>query len=178
MLQQQNAHKVHDIIAYARSAGVSMQIIELVGTDANSGLGQKVPSAGITAWLRTIATDEQVITSGTGQGKRVFTVDQVTIEMIDASLGRHHTGQCRICPARDRCTEGFWAVHDLPNDTAASVIAPFTSYLAVPDLTVYLHTSPRELTRRMPAKPDQTRSDHDLLADPSCSSDARTTTTR
>jgi thymidylate kinase len=58
------------------------------------------------------------------------------------------------------------AVHDLPNDTVAAVIAPFTTYLAVPDLTVYLHTSPRELTRRMRAKPDQTRSDQDLLADP------------
>lgn len=58
------------------------------------------------------------------------------------------------------------AVHDLPNDTVAAVIAPFTTYLAVPDLTVYLHTSPRELTRRMHAKPDQTRSDQDLLADP------------
>jgi thymidylate kinase len=58
------------------------------------------------------------------------------------------------------------AVHDLPNDTVAAVIAPFTSYLAVPDLTVYLHTSPRELTRRMKGKTDQTRSDQDLLADP------------
>jgi dTMP kinase len=55
------------------------------------------------------------------------------------------------------------AVHDQPNDTVAAVIAPFTSYLAMPDLTVYLHTSPRELTRRIEAKPDQTRSDHDLL---------------
>jgi thymidylate kinase len=58
------------------------------------------------------------------------------------------------------------AVHDLPNDTVAAVIASFTGYVAVPDLTVYLHTSPRELTRRMTAKPDQTRSDQDLLADP------------
>jgi thymidylate kinase len=58
------------------------------------------------------------------------------------------------------------AVHDLPNDTVAAVLAPFTSYLAVPDLTVYLHTSPRELTRRMEAKPDHTRSDQDLLTDP------------
>jgi thymidylate kinase len=58
------------------------------------------------------------------------------------------------------------AVHDLANETVTAVIAPFTSYLAVPDLTVYLHTSPRELARRMRAKHDQTRSDHDLLADP------------
>jgi thymidylate kinase len=58
------------------------------------------------------------------------------------------------------------AVHQLTNDTVADVIAPFTSYLIVPDLTIYLHTSPTELARRMHAKPDQTRSDHDLLTDP------------
>jgi GTP 3',8-cyclase len=110
LLQDQNAYEVHDIIAYARDIGVSVQIIELVGTDANAGLGTKIPSVDITAWLRTIATSEHVITSGTGQGKRVFAVDPVTIEVIDASLGRHHVGQCRTCPARDRCTEGFWAL--------------------------------------------------------------------
>jgi thymidylate kinase len=58
------------------------------------------------------------------------------------------------------------AVHGLDNDSVAAVIAPFTSYLIPPDVTVYLHTSPRELTRRMRAKVDQTRSDHDLLDDP------------
>ena len=58
------------------------------------------------------------------------------------------------------------AVHQLANDSVAAVIAPFASYLIVPDLTIYLHTSPAELSRRMHAKPDQTRSDHDLLADP------------
>ena len=57
------------------------------------------------------------------------------------------------------------AVHSLDNDTVAAVIAPFTGYLAAPDMTVYLHTSLRELARRMRAKPDQTRSDHDLLTD-------------
>ncbi len=44
--------------------------------------------------------------------------------------------------------------------------APFTRYLAVPDLTVYLHASQAELARRMRAKHDQTRSDRDILADP------------
>ena len=58
------------------------------------------------------------------------------------------------------------AVHALANDSVAAVIAPFTSYLTVPDLTIYLHTSPPELARRMRAKPGQTRSDHDLLTDP------------
>jgi cyclic pyranopterin phosphate synthase len=110
LLQEQNAHEVADIIAYARRLGLNMQIIELVGTSANAGLGHKIPSTGIAAWLRTVASSEQVITSGTGQGKRVFTVDPITIEVIDASLGRHHTGQCRTCPAQSRCTEGFWAL--------------------------------------------------------------------
>jgi len=85
-------------------------VIELVGTGHNTGLGDKVSSAGISAWLRTIARSEQVITSGTGQGKRVFTLDPVTVEVIDASLGRHHVGQCGTCPQRARCTEGFWAL--------------------------------------------------------------------
>jgi thymidylate kinase len=57
------------------------------------------------------------------------------------------------------------AVHGLDNDAVAAVIAPFTGYLATPDLTVYLHTSPSELARRMRAKPDQTCSDRDLLSD-------------
>jgi len=47
-----------------------------------------------------------------------------------------------------------------------AAIAPFTRYLVIPDMTVYLHTSPAELARRMRAKHDQTRSDRDLLADP------------
>lgn len=58
------------------------------------------------------------------------------------------------------------AVHSLDNETVAAVIAPFTSYLTLPDVTIYLHTSPSELTQRIRAKADQTRSDHDLLDDP------------
>jgi thymidylate kinase len=57
-------------------------------------------------------------------------------------------------------------VHGLDNDTVTTAIAPFTRYLAIPDMTVYLHTSPAELARRMRAKHDQTRSDRDLIADP------------
>jgi cyclic pyranopterin phosphate synthase len=110
LLQEHNTHEVRDIIGYARQLGVGVQIIELVGTGHNTGLGQKISSAAITAWLRTIASDEQAITTGTGQGKRVFAVDPITIEVIDASLGRHHVGQCGTCPARTRCTEGFWAL--------------------------------------------------------------------
>ena len=64
-----------------------MQIIELVGTKANAGPGAKTPQAGITAWLRTIASSEQVSTTCTGQGKRVFALDPITVEVIDASHG-------------------------------------------------------------------------------------------
>lgn len=110
LLQPQNAHEIDDIIRYARRLGVSVQIIELVGTTHNAGLGTKIGSAEISHRLRTIASHEQTVTTGTGQGKRVFTVAPITIEVIDASLGRHHVGQCRTCPARVRCTEGFWAL--------------------------------------------------------------------
>ncbi len=57
------------------------------------------------------------------------------------------------------------AVHHLGNDTVAAAIAPYADYLATPDLTVYLHTDPDELASRLRAKPDQTQSDRDLLAD-------------
>jgi thymidylate kinase len=57
------------------------------------------------------------------------------------------------------------AVHDLDNGTVAAAGAPFTGYLATPDITVCLHTSPAELAPRMSAKPDQTRSDRALLDD-------------
>ena len=110
LLQEQNAHEVEDIIEYARRTGVSVQVIELVGTDSNAGLGKKISSAAFSAWLRTMARDEQVITSGTGQGKRVFTLDPITVEVIDAGLGRHHVGQCATCPEQAQCTEGFWAL--------------------------------------------------------------------
>lgn len=57
------------------------------------------------------------------------------------------------------------AVHGLDNATVTATIAPFTGYLTQPDLTVYLHTDLDELTARMTAKPDQTASDRDLIAD-------------
>ncbi|MEU6725443.1 radical SAM protein [Nonomuraea wenchangensis] len=113
LLQEQNAHEVMDIIAYARELGTGLQIIELVDTDHNA-LSAKVPSADISAHLRSIATTENLVTSGTGQGRRVFTVPgglgEMTIEVIDASLGRHHIGQCTTCPKRAQCIEGFWAL--------------------------------------------------------------------
>lgn len=141
LLQEQNAHEVDDIIVYARELGTSLQIIELVDTGHNAGLGgSKIPSARVSAHLRSIATSEQVVTSGTGQGRRVFTVPgatgAMTIEVIDATLGRHHAGQCQTCPVRPRCIEGFWA---LRLDTAGT-LAPC---LLRPDLRLDItsHTS-------------------------------------
>jgi len=115
LLQEQNAHEVMDIIAYARDLGISLQIIELVDTEYNAVPGgQKILSAGISSYLRSIATAEDIITSGAGQGRRVFTVPggtgPMTIEVIDASLGRHHVGQCQTCTVKPRCIEGFWAL--------------------------------------------------------------------
>lgn len=65
--------------------------------------------------------------------------------------------------ARDALQEGHAVADRYVNSVIA--IATFTGYLAAPDVTVYLHTSPAELARRMSAKPDQTRSDRDLLDD-------------
>ncbi|MGW6495470.1 radical SAM protein [Nonomuraea angiospora] len=136
LLQEQNAHEVMDIIAYARELGTGLQIIELVDTDHNQGLGGgKVPSGDISAYLRSIATHGEVITSGTGQGRRVFTVPgrngSMTIEVIDAALGRHHVGQCGTCPAQPHCIEGFWA---LRLDSAGEL----SPCLLRPDLRLYV----------------------------------------
>ncbi|GGK61637.1 hypothetical protein Sme01_03380 [Sphaerisporangium melleum] len=57
------------------------------------------------------------------------------------------------------------AVHRLDNKTVAETIAPYTGYLTTPNLTVYLRTDLDVLTRRLAAKPDQTQSDRDLMAD-------------
>jgi GTP 3',8-cyclase len=123
LLQQQNAHEVEAIIAYARELGTGLQIIELVDTDHNAGLGGgRIPSADLSTKLRAIATSEEVVTTGTGQGRRVFTVPggkgAMTIEVIDASLRRHHVGQCQTCPLQPTCIEGFWA---LRLDTAGTL---------------------------------------------------------
>ncbi|MER6948079.1 radical SAM protein [Nonomuraea sp. NPDC000554] len=141
LLQEQNAHEVMDIIAYARDLGTGLQIIELVDTDHNQGLGGgKIPSADISAHLRSIASAEEVVTSGTGQGRRVFTVvghsGAMTIEVIDASLGRHHVGQCGTCPARPHCIEGFWA---LRLDSAGTLAPCLLRTDLRMDITRYAH---------------------------------------
>ncbi|MEV5573908.1 hypothetical protein AB0L06_28040 [Spirillospora sp. NPDC052269] len=44
----------------------------------------------------------------------------MTVEVIDASLGRHHVGQCATCSSRPNCVEGFWALRL----DAAGTLAP------------------------------------------------------
>jgi dTMP kinase len=46
------------------------------------------------------------------------------------------------------------------------VLHPYLPYLAVPDITLYLHTSDGELRRRMAGKPDLSPSDRHLLDHP------------
>jgi cyclic pyranopterin phosphate synthase len=149
LLQEQNTHEVMDIIAYARDLGTSLQIIELVDTDYNAGLdGQKILSADISNYLRSIATAEDIVTSGTGQGRRVFTVpggtDHMTIEVIDANLGRHHVGQCQTCPVKARCIEGFWALRL----DSAGTLAPC---LLRPDLRLDVTGHAGDPARLLPA---------------------------
>ncbi|WP_219507931.1 radical SAM protein [Nonomuraea ceibae] len=68
LLQEQNAHEVMDIIAYTRELGTGLQIIELVDTDHNGNLGgSKVPSSGISAYLRSIAAGEEVVPPARGR---------------------------------------------------------------------------------------------------------------
>ncbi|MEU6852495.1 hypothetical protein ABZ901_21555 [Actinacidiphila alni] len=69
-----------------------------------------MPADGIIAHLRTLTHDEHVEVAGVGQGRRVFRVDGVEIDVIHRDLGRHHVGQCGSCALRDRCVEGFWAL--------------------------------------------------------------------
>ena len=111
LLQAANEHEIDAIIDYALGLGISMQIIELVGTDHNRGLGgEPVTAASVAGRLRQVALTEHVDATGTGQIKRVFTFERGTIELIDASLGRYHVGQCRTCPVKNECVEGFWAL--------------------------------------------------------------------
>lgn len=70
------------------------------------------------------------------------------------------------------------AVHGLDNDAVSTAIAPFTRYLAIPDMTVYLHASSTELARRMRAKSDQTAATGTFSPTPSCCSACRIAMTR
>ncbi|MEU3510482.1 radical SAM protein [Streptomyces longwoodensis] len=111
LLQKENAAEVPRILDFALERRLPVQFIELVGTDVNEGRASSAVSAdAIIAHLRTLTTDEHIEVAGVGQGRRVFRIDGIEIDVIHRNLGRHHVGQCGTCPLRAQCVEGFWAL--------------------------------------------------------------------
>ncbi|MGW1764022.1 radical SAM protein [Streptomyces sp. NPDC002073] len=112
LLQRQNAHEISSILDYALQRRLPIQFIELVDTSFNAPSSQSsaVSADDLVSRLRTLTRDERVEIAGVGQGRRVFTVDGLEIEVIHRELGRHHVGQCGTCPVRPQCIEGFWAL--------------------------------------------------------------------
>lgn len=111
LLLKDNAHEVHRILAFALDRRLPVQFIELVGTDFNETRSASAVSAdSIVSHLRTLTSDEHTEVAGVGQGRRVFRVDGVEIDVIHRNLGRHHVGQCGPCPLWTKCVEGFWAL--------------------------------------------------------------------
>jgi cyclic pyranopterin phosphate synthase len=111
LLLKENAHEVRGILDYALERRLPVQFIELVDTDFNSGMaGSALSADGIISHLRTLTTDEHTEIAGVGQGRRVFRIDGVEVDVIHRDLGRYHVGQCGTCPQRSACVEGFWAL--------------------------------------------------------------------
>ncbi|WP_217140219.1 radical SAM protein [Streptomyces sp. AC627_RSS907] len=111
LLQRENAHEVLPILDYALERRLPVQFIELVNTDFNEAhRDSAVTAEGLIQHLRTLTTDERTEIAGVGQGRRVFRVDGVEIDIIQRDLGRHHVGQCGACPLKPRCVEGFWSL--------------------------------------------------------------------
>ncbi|MGW2953874.1 radical SAM protein [Streptomyces eurythermus] len=111
LIQRENEHELRGILAFALERRLPMQFIELVDTEFNAGRSSSAIGArGIIDHLRTLTSDEEVEVSGVGQGRRIFRVDGIEIDVIHRELGRHHVGQCGTCPVRTKCVEGFWAL--------------------------------------------------------------------
>lgn len=111
LLQRENTHEILPILDYALERRLPVQFIELVDTDFNeSHRDSAVTADGLIRHLRTLTTDERTEIVGVGQGRRVFRVDGVEIDIIQRDLGRHHVGQCGTCPLKPRCVEGFWSL--------------------------------------------------------------------
>lgn len=111
LLLKDNAHEIPSILEFAMNRRLPVQFIELVGTDFNEARTSSAVSAdGVVSYLRTLTREEHVEIAGVGQGRRVFRVDGVEIDVIHRNLGRHHVGQCGTCPLRANCVEGFWAL--------------------------------------------------------------------
>ncbi|GGP84648.1 radical SAM protein [Streptomyces melanogenes] len=111
LLLRQNEHEIQSILDHALQRRLPVQFIELVPTDFNKGDATNAfPAKEIVRHLRTLTREEHVEVAGVGQGRRVFRVDGVEIDVIERGLGRHHVGQCGTCPLRAQCVEGFWAL--------------------------------------------------------------------
>ncbi|MEU7296375.1 radical SAM protein [Streptomyces exfoliatus] len=111
LLQRENAHEILPILDYALERRLPVQFIELVDTDFNADHRDSAISAdSIIKHLRSLTSDERTEIAGVGQGRRVFRVDGVEIDVIHKGLGRHHVGQCGTCPLRLQCVEGLWAL--------------------------------------------------------------------
>ncbi|MEU3261485.1 radical SAM protein [Streptomyces albidoflavus] len=111
LLQRENEHEIGSILEFALNRRLPVQFIELVSTDFNESRASSAVSAdALIAHLRTLTADERTEVTGVGQGRRVFRVDGVEIDVIHRNLGRHHVGQCGACPKRTHCVEGFWAL--------------------------------------------------------------------
>lgn len=111
LLQKENAHEVRQILDFALNRRLPVQFIELVSTGFNhERSASAVPADDIITHLRTLTDDEHTEIAGVGQGRRVFRIDGVEIDVLQRSLGRHHVGQCGTCPLRSQCVEGFWAL--------------------------------------------------------------------
>lgn len=111
LLLKENEHEVRHILDYALERRLPVQFIELVDTDFNSGMtGSALPADAVLTHLRNLTSDEHTEVAGVGQGRRVFRVDGIEIDVIHRDLGRYHVGQCGTCPVRNQCVEGFWAL--------------------------------------------------------------------
>ncbi|WAU79970.1 radical SAM protein [Streptomyces sp. Qhu-G9] len=111
LLQRENAHEIPRILDFALERRLPVQFIELVGTDFNEARAKSaVPADAVVAYLRTLTSDEHTEVAGVGQGRRVFRIDGIEIDVIHRNLGRHHVGQCGSCLRRTDCVEGFWAL--------------------------------------------------------------------
>ncbi|MGW4731866.1 radical SAM protein [Streptomyces shenzhenensis] len=111
LLLRENQDEIPAILDFALERRLPVQFIELVGTDFNEGRAASAVSAdAVVSYLRTLTSDEHTEIAGVGQGRRVFRVDGIEIDVIHRDLGRHHVGQCGTCPRRADCVEGFWAL--------------------------------------------------------------------
>ncbi|GAA3368790.1 hypothetical protein GCM10020367_08570 [Streptomyces sannanensis] len=111
LIQRENEHELRDILTFALDRRMPIQFIELVDTDFNADRkSSAVGAQSIVDYLRTLTSQEEIEVSGVGQGRRIFRVDGVEIDVIHRELGRHRVGQCGTCPLRAKCIEGFWAL--------------------------------------------------------------------